>query len=42
MSAGFDPGWGVPILGLVIAVVGGVWVYLSDRAFTRKWGPDPK
>ena len=38
----YDPSWGVPLIGLIIAGVGGAWVYLSDRAFTRKWGPDPK
>ena len=40
MSGQFDPSWGVPLIGLVIAAVAGLWGYLSDRAFTRKHGPD--
>ena len=42
MTSGFDP-W---ISGAVVALlIGGVvagWSYLSDRAFTRKYGSDPK
>jgi hypothetical protein len=42
MLAGIDASWSVPLVALAIAGVAGVWVYLSDRAFTRKYGPDPK
>lgn len=36
----FSLGWGVPIFAFVLAGVGALWVYLSDKAFTRKYGPD--
>ncbi len=42
MSVPFDPSWGVPLIGLAIAAAGCIWAYLSDRAFTRKYGPDPR
>ncbi len=42
MSAGIDPSWGVPLIAVVIAGIAGLWAYFSDRAFTRKYGPDHK
>jgi hypothetical protein len=41
MSAGLDATWGVPLITHVIAAVAGIWVYLSDRTLTRKYGPQP-
>ncbi len=42
MPTNFDPSWTVPLVAIVIAGVAGIWVYMSDRAFTRKHGPDPR
>ena len=42
MSATFDPSWGVPVIGVTIAVAGCLWAYLSKRAFIRKYGPGPR
>jgi hypothetical protein len=35
----FDPIWGVPVVAIVVAAAGWAWAYLSDKAFTRKFGP---
>lgn len=40
MSGSIDPTWGVPVFFLTLAAVGVIWAVLSDRAFTRKYGPD--
>ncbi len=40
MPGQFDPSWGVPLMGIVIAVVAGLRGYFSDRAYTRRHGPD--
>ncbi len=40
MQGHFDPSWGVPLVAIVIAAVAGLWGYLSDRAFTRRHGPN--
>ena len=42
MFATFDPSWGVPILGVAIALAGGLWAYFAKRAFITKYGPDPR
>lgn len=41
MSGTIDPTWGVPLIFLTIAAIGVVWVKVTDRAFTRRHGPDP-
>ena len=40
LNAPFEPSWGVPLVGLIIGIAGCLWAYLSDKAFTRKHGPD--
>jgi hypothetical protein len=37
-----DPWVGGAIIGLAIAIAAAAYGYFSDRAFTRKYGPDPK
>ena len=41
MTNGFDPWNSGAIVALLIGGAAVVWGYLSDRAFTRKYGPDP-
>ena len=40
MPTHFDSSWGVPLIALLIAAAAGLRGYLSDRAFTRRHGPD--
>ena len=42
MISGIDPGarWLLTLLGLGAA--GYLWLFITDRQFTRKYGPDPK
>ncbi len=35
MPSHFDPSWGVPVVGLSIAVVASVWAILARRALDR-------
>ena len=41
MSANIDPLWGVPAMCIIIAGAAYIWVRVTDRAFTRRYGPDP-
>ena len=41
MSGTIDPAWGVPVIGVIIAAAAYVWARVTDRAFTRRYGPDP-
>ena len=42
MTNGIDPWISGAIVALLIGGVVAGWGYLSDRAFTRKYGPDRK
>lgn len=37
-----DPWVAGPVIVLSVAAIAVIWAYLSDRAFTRKYGPDRK
>lgn len=35
MPSHFDPSWGVPVVGLSIAIAAGVWAILARRSLDR-------
>jgi hypothetical protein len=42
MPTNIDPWISGAVIALFIGGAGTLWIYLSNRAFIRKYGPDPR